>query len=70
MAKKGVKKMIAAPESQKARAIRLELPPAAYERVDRHARKRGLNKASFARMAILRVLDELDEEDKRKAGGR
>lgn len=52
------------------KAVRLELPMADYQRLERHAKKLGLNRASFARMAVLRMLEQADEEEKRKGGGR
>jgi hypothetical protein len=45
-------------------AIRLELPPEDYERVERCAKRRGLNKASYARMAVL---DYLERDEARSA---
>jgi hypothetical protein len=70
MAKKGAKNVIATREEKSAKAVRLELPLSDYQRLERHARKLGLNRASFARMAVLRVLDQTDEEERRKAGGK
>jgi hypothetical protein len=46
------------------------LPLADYQRLERHARKLGLNRASFARMAVLKAIAEADEEERRKAGGK
>lgn len=40
------------------KAVRLDLKPEDFERLERLAEKRGLNKASYARMAVLRLLDE------------
>jgi hypothetical protein len=68
MAKKGAKKVIATHEEKTSMAVRLELPIADYQRLETHARRLGLNRASFARMAILRILEEADEEVRRKGG--
>jgi hypothetical protein len=70
MAKKGAKPVIATPEVKAAKAVRLELPLSDYQRLERHARKLGLNRASFARMAVLRMIDQADEDERRKAGGK
>jgi hypothetical protein len=70
MAKKGAKSVITTPEVKAAKAVRLELPLPDYQRLERHARKLGLNRASFARMAVLRMLDQADEDSRRKAGGK
>lgn len=43
--------------------IRLDLMPKDYERLDHQARKRGLNKASIARMIVLEWLDEQDAKE-------
>lgn len=67
MAKKGVPK-VAATAAPAKMAIRLELPIADYERVERRARKLGLNRASYARMAVLRTLQQDEEEEQRKNG--
>lgn len=56
MAKKRAQKMPAAtpaPKSTKAIPVRLDLSPKDYERLERQASKRGLTKASTARMVIL-----------------
>ena len=40
------------------RPIRLDMSESDHNRMQRHAAKRGLNKASLARMIILAWLDE------------
>jgi hypothetical protein len=70
MAKKGAKNVIATRDEKAAKAVRLELPIADYQRLERHARKLGLNRASFARMAVLKAIGEADEEERRKAGAK
>jgi hypothetical protein len=69
MAKKGAPKVPAIAEKT-AKAVRLELPLIDYQRLERQARKLGLNRASFARMAVLRVMQEADEEERRKGAGK
>ncbi|WP_165076098.1 hypothetical protein [Paludisphaera rhizosphaerae] len=54
MAKKKAPKMNAAPARLK--PVRLDLKPEDYERLERQAEKRGLNKASYARMIVLERL--------------
>jgi hypothetical protein len=55
MAKKAPKKMQAVqePKAVKAIPVRLDLPPADHERLERCARERGLSKSSYARQAVL-----------------
>ncbi len=40
------------------KAVRLDLKPEDFERLERQAQKRGLNKASYARMAVLERLED------------
>jgi hypothetical protein len=70
MAKRGAKKVIATREVKTAKAVRLELPLSDYQRLEWHARKLGLNRASFARMAVLRTMDQAEEEEQRKGAGK
>ena len=42
------------------KAVRLELSPEDYARLDRRARELGLTKASYARMAVMRQLKNED----------
>ena len=44
------------------KAVRLDLKPEDFERLEKQAEKRGLNKASYARMAVLERI-EADEEN-------
>ncbi len=44
------------------KAVRLDLKPEDFERLEKQASKRGLNKASYARMAVLERLAS-DEQD-------
>jgi len=46
--------------------VRLDLGERDHKRLEEHARKRGLGKASLSRMIIL---EWLDERDKEKRGG-
>jgi predicted HicB family RNase H-like nuclease len=41
-------------------AVRLDLPPADHERASRMAREQGLSLASFARMALYRLMKETE----------
>jgi hypothetical protein len=62
MARKRVKKMASGGKVEAAKAIRLELFSEDHERLEIQARKRGLNKASTARMVILEWLDEQEKK--------
>ena len=59
MAKKsaGAKKVNAVQEERTAKAVRLDLSPKDFGRLERCAERRGLTKASFARMAVLELLE-------------
>lgn len=41
-------------------AVRLDLPPADHERASKIARDQGLSLASFARMALFRLMKEME----------
>jgi hypothetical protein len=43
--------------------VRLDLKPVDFERLERQAEKRGLNKSSFARMIVLEKLDSLEGKE-------
>ena len=62
MARKRVKKMGSTGKVETAKAIRLELFPEDHERLEAQAKKRGLNKASTARMVILEWLEEQEKK--------
>jgi hypothetical protein len=65
MAKKtGAKKMRAAatPKRRLANAVRLDLSDKDYQRLERVTEERGLNKSSYARMAVLAQLRRDEEE--------
>jgi hypothetical protein len=61
--KTGAKKMpvAATPKRRLANAVRLDLNDRDYQRLERVADERGLNKASYARMAVLALIKR-DEE--------
>jgi predicted DNA-binding protein len=61
--KAGAKKMPAraTPKRRLANAVRLDLSDRDFERLERVAEERGLNKASYARMAVLAHIKQ-DEE--------
>lgn len=61
MAKKPEKKVQATQPEKATRPVRLELKIADVERLERCAQARGLNNASYARMAVLKLIKE-DEE--------
>jgi hypothetical protein len=45
-----------------AKSIRLELFPTDHQRLEKHAKAKGLNKAALCRMIILEWLHERDQE--------
>jgi hypothetical protein len=51
--KKGAKHMSAVQAEKAVKPVRLDLSEADHERLERLARERGLNKASYARQAVL-----------------
>jgi hypothetical protein len=53
----GAAKVDAVQERRDVKAVRLELAPGDYERLERCAKRRGLNKASFSRMAVLALIE-------------
>lgn len=53
MAKKRAKKVNATQEERAVKPVRLDLNEADHERLERCARQLGLNKSSYARMAVL-----------------
>lgn len=59
MARKRAPKMNVTEEPQ-TKAVRLDLELKDWERLEAQAKRRGLNKASTARMVILEWLDEQD----------
>jgi len=64
MGRKRAQKVAATGQAETAKAIRLELFPQDHERLEAQARKRGLNKASTARMVILEWLEEQEKKEK------
>jgi hypothetical protein len=68
MARKRAPKAVATREVREVRTgrpVRLDLSEADHERLEHQAKKRGLNKAAFARMAVL---DRLRQEETEGAG--
>jgi hypothetical protein len=65
MAKKatGAKKVQATRE-RKGVAVRLDMSPEDHERLERCAKRRGLTKASYARMAVLALIRGDEEEER------
>jgi hypothetical protein len=63
MAKKRVQKVITTQQVRSGRPVRLDLTEADHKRMERLATERGLSKASYARMAVLRQMkaDEAEE---------
>jgi hypothetical protein len=62
MARKRAKKMSPTVVEHEVKRVRLDLPPADYERLQRAAKSKGLNKASFARMAVLELIKAVEAE--------
>ena len=62
--KTGGKKVEAVEEGRAVKAVRLELAQEDYERLERCAKRRGLNKASYSRMAVLAALDRARRSDR------
>jgi hypothetical protein len=62
---KGGKRRNAVQDEKAARPVRLDLSDTDHVRLERCAQERGLSKASFARMAVLERIQEIEE---RKAG--
>src|SRR5262249_43832760 len=62
--KTGAKKMqtAAKPKRRLANAVRLDLSDKDYERLERVAEERGLNKSSYARMAVVAQIRRDEEE--------
>jgi hypothetical protein len=60
MARKQAKKVQATQPIRTGRPVRLDLTDEDHERLERQAKRRGLSKASYARMAVLERL-EADE---------
>jgi len=62
MARKRAKTVQAAEPVRTGRPVRLDLTEKDHVRLEKQAKKRGLNKASTARMIILEWLDEEESE--------
>jgi hypothetical protein len=58
MAKKTGVKKVPATRQRKGVAVRLDMDPKDIERLERVAKRRGLSRASFARMAVLHLIDQ------------
>jgi hypothetical protein len=56
MAKKRANKVEAVQAQRTSKPIRLDLPPDDFERLERCAKKKGLTKSSYARMAVLEYI--------------
>lgn len=66
MAKKAAKKVDATKSVRSGRPVRLDLTEADHKRLERIARDIGLNKAAFARMALM---ERLTAEEAKRGGG-
>ena len=55
--------MPATQAEQDVKRVRLDLSPVDYERLERLAGSKGLNKASFARMAVLAMIKAVEAEE-------
>jgi hypothetical protein len=60
--KQEAKNLVASQEERTPKAVRLDLAPEDYARLERCARRRGLTKASFARMAVLALIEQEEKE--------
>jgi hypothetical protein len=67
IARKQTKKVVTTHDVRTGRPVGLDSSEGDHVRLDRQANKRGLNKAAFARMAVL---DRLHEEDSKEGGGK
>ncbi len=63
MAKKRAPKVQTTTTERSGKAVRLDLQPDDFERLEHQAKKRGLNKASYARMAVLERLEADEAKD-------
>jgi hypothetical protein len=61
MAKKRAPKVTETPRTRAGIAVRLELRKEDFDRLEKQARKRGLTKASYSRMAVIERISA-DEE--------
>jgi hypothetical protein len=64
MAKAKAKKTNATAEKPALKSVRLQLPEPDHDRLERCARRRGLNLASYARQAVLAQIRRDEEEMK------
>jgi hypothetical protein len=64
MARKQAKPVQATKPNRTGRGVRLDLADEDHERLERQARQRGLNKASYARMAVLERIKRDEENDR------
>jgi hypothetical protein len=63
MTAKRAKKAPATQAEPEVKRVRLDLSAVDYERLERAAKSKGLNKASFARMAVLAMIKAVEGED-------
>jgi hypothetical protein len=56
--KKAGVKAVKTTKQRKGKAVRLDLAPPDMERLERLAKRRGLTKASFARMALFSLMEQ------------
>jgi hypothetical protein len=62
MAKKTGAKKVVVTKPRKGKPVRLDMVAEDYERLERCARHRGLNLASYARMAVLALIRRDEDE--------
>jgi hypothetical protein len=62
MAKKRASKVEAVKAERTGKPVRLNLPEPEFERLERCAKHKGLNKSSFARMAVLELIRQVEAE--------
>jgi hypothetical protein len=66
MVKKAAKKVITTQQVRSGRPVRLDMSEADHKRMERLATERGLSKASYARMAVLKQM----KTDESEGGGK
>src|SRR3954465_2141759 len=63
MSRKRAEKVPASEVESNVKRVRLDLSPDDHERLERAAKSKGLNKASFARMAVLAMIKSVEAGD-------
>ena len=53
------------PRKRSGKAVRLDLSPKDHDRLERAPEERGLSKSSYARMVVLALIKQDEEEDRK-----